>query len=69
MQTGQHQHIIREDLISAQPFTFNGRTYDFHSIAPVGLMLFNLISDVPEVGISGFPLVLPYAGSCVGVGG
>ena len=66
-QTGEHQHMIREDLASTQPFVFNGRNYDFKRIVQGGLTLFNFISNTPLPGISGFPVVLPYAGSCIAV--
>jgi hypothetical protein len=61
------QHIIREDLISAQAFSFNGRNYSFNKISPGGLTLFIFISNTPLPGIIGFPVVLPYAGSCIAV--
>jgi hypothetical protein len=61
------QHIIREDLISARPFSFYGRTYSFNKIAPGGLTLFNFVSNTSLPGIIGFPVVLRYAGSCIAV--
>jgi hypothetical protein len=65
--TQTSQHIIREDLISTQPFSFNGHNYNFNKIAPGGVTLFNSISNTPLPGIVGFPVVLPYAGSCIAV--
>ena len=64
------EHIIGEDLASTQPFIFHGRNYDFRSIAPGGLTLFNTASTTPLSGngISGVPLVFPYAGSGTAVG-
>ena len=63
-------HVIGEDLISTQPFIFHGHRYDFRSIAPGGLTLFNTLSTtpVPGNGISGFPLIFPYAGSSIAIG-
>jgi hypothetical protein len=63
-------HVIGEDLVSTQPFIFHGHHYDFRSIAPGGLTLFNTLSTtrLPGNGISGFPLVFPYAGSGTAVG-
>jgi hypothetical protein len=63
-------HVIGEDLVSAQPFTFKGHNYNLRSIAPGGLTLFNTISTTPLPGtaISGFPLIFPYAGSGIAVG-
>jgi hypothetical protein len=37
-------HVIGEDLVWTQPFAFNGHHYDFHSLAPGGLTLFNTLS-------------------------
>jgi hypothetical protein len=63
-------HVIGEDLVSTQPFTFKGQNYNFRSIAPGGLTLFNTVSTtpLPGTGISGFPLIFPYAGSGIAVG-
>jgi len=63
-------HVIGEDLVSTQPFIFHGNKYDFRSIAPGGLTLFNTLSatPLPGDGISGFPLIFPYAGSGIAVG-
>jgi len=63
-------HVIGEDLVSAQPFIFHGHNYDFRSIAPGGLTLFNTVSTMPLPGngISGFPVTFPYAGSGTAVG-
>jgi len=63
-------HVIGEDLVSTQPFMFHGHTYDFRSIAPGGLTLFNTVSTtpLPGTGITGFPLIFPYAGSGLAVG-
>ena len=63
-------HVIGEDLVLTQPFIFHGHHYDFRSIAPGGLTLFNTLSTtpLPGNGISGFPLVFPYAGSGTAVG-
>ena len=63
-------HVIGEDLVSAQPLTFHGHNYDFRSIAAGGLTLFHTASTtpLPGNGISGFPLVFPYAGSGIAVG-
>jgi len=62
-------HVIGEDLVSTQPFIFHGH-HDFRSIAPGGLTLFNTLSTtpLPGTGISGFPLVFPYAGSGIAIG-
>jgi hypothetical protein len=63
-------HIIGEDLVSTQPFSFHGHKYDFRSIAPGGLTLFNTVSNapLPGNGITGFPLIFPYGGSGIAVG-
>jgi len=63
-------HVIGEDLVLSQPFTFKGHNYDFRSIAPGGLTLFNTLSTtpLPGNGISGFPLIFPYAGSGIAIG-
>jgi hypothetical protein len=63
-------HVIGEDLVATQPFIFHGNRYDFRGIAPGGLTLFNTASTtpLPGNGISGFPVILPYAGSGLAVG-
>lgn len=63
-------HVIGEDLVSTQPFIFHGHHYDFRSIAPGCLTLFNTLSTtpLPGNGISGFPLIFPYAGSSIAIG-
>ena len=51
---------ISELPVSRQSFTFKGKTYDFSSVAPGGLMLFNTVSVRPLLtGITGFPFVFP----------
>ena len=59
---------IREELVSTQAFRFNGHNYDFNAIAPGGLTLMDVGSTTQLPGISGFSLVLPYAGSAIAVG-
>ena len=60
---------ISELPVSRQSFTFKGKTYDFSSVAPGGLMLFNTVSVRPLLtGITGFPFVFPYAGSGIAAG-
>lgn len=63
-------HVIGEDLVETQPFIFNRHHYNFRSIAPGGLTLFNTVSStpLPGMGISGFPFIFPYAGSGIAVG-
>jgi len=59
--------VIREELVSTQAFRFGGHNYDFSVIAPGGLTLMDVGStQLPR--ISGFSLVLPYAGSAIAVG-
>jgi hypothetical protein len=63
-------HVIGEDLVSTQPFILDGHNYDFRRIALGGLTLFNTASTtpLPGTGISGFPVIFPYAGSGTAVG-
>lgn len=60
--------VIREELVSTQAFRFSGHNYDFNAIAPGGLTLMDVGSTTQLPGISGFSLVLPYAGSAIAVG-
>jgi hypothetical protein len=60
--------VIREELVSTGFFRFNGHNYDFSAIAPGGLTLMDVGSTTALSGISGFSLVLPYAGSAIAVG-
>jgi hypothetical protein len=61
--------VIREELVSTEAFRFKGHNYDFSAIAPGGLTLMDVGSTTALSGISGFSLVLPYAGSAIAVGG
>jgi hypothetical protein len=63
-------HIIGEALVATEPFIFHGDYYNFRNIAPGGLTLFNTASTTPLQGngISGFPVIFPYAGSGIAVG-
>ena len=61
--------VIREELVSTQALRFNGHNYEFSAIAPGGLTLMDVGSTTQLPGISGFSLVLPYAGSAIAVGG
>ena len=67
-------HVIGEDLVSTQPFIFNGHNYDFHSIAPGGLTLLNTLSTTPLPGNGikykgeDFSLIYPYGGSGIAIG-
>jgi hypothetical protein len=60
--------VIREQLVSTEPFRFDGHNYDLRAIAPGGLTLMDVGSTTALSGISGFSLVLPYAGSAIAVG-
>jgi hypothetical protein len=66
------KHVHPEILMSSQPFTFNGHTYDFKNIAPDGLTFIDLINASPDVpGViaeqQDFPVGLSFAGNCFGL--
>lgn len=48
--------VIREELVSTQPFVFNGHKYDFRAIAPGGLTLTDVGSTTALSGIPGLRL-------------
>jgi hypothetical protein len=61
------RHDVTEYLVSSKPFILNGHKYDFKAIAPIAVTLNETISNTPESGVPGFPIVLPFAGNCLAV--
>jgi hypothetical protein len=61
------RHDVTEYLVSSKPFILDGHKYDFKAIAPVAITLNETISNTPEPGVTGFPIVLPFAGNCLAV--
>jgi hypothetical protein len=61
------RHDVTETLISSSSFILNGHRYDFDAIAPGGVTLQETYSNTPVSAVTGFPIVLPFAGNCLAV--
>jgi hypothetical protein len=61
--------VFSATLMSTTDFDFNGTTYNLRDTAPNGITELGTASTSFMPGVPGFPIVLPFVGSSIAVGG
>lgn len=61
-------NVFTAKLVSSQPFTFCGSTYDFRDLVGFGITQWGTAATEPLTPPSGYSLVVPFLGSAIRVG-